>query len=455
MRILLWGINYAPEAVGIGPFNRELCEYLVERGHAVSAVTSFPYYPRWRKEAADRGRWFRTESAGGVRVFRCGCYVPAAATALRRILHELSFGLVSTLRILVLPRADVYVVVSPPLALGFFAWLVTKVKRSRFVFHVQDLQPDAAVGLGMLRPGALVRLLYGLERLAYAKAAAVSGISEGMIAAFRRKGVSPAKRVLLPNWLRLAPGAPAAGAGESRADARRSLGVEDDDLLAVYAGNLGRKQSLEILIEAAFLLRVNRAKAVPAGNAETTRRRPALPSLRPPRENIGARIRLIIAGDGAARADLEQSLRDHPGVNVQLLPLLSDSRYADLLRSADVALITQVAGTGQFFFPSKLLSVLAAGLPVVAVADADSELARAIQAGGFGCAIRPGDACGLAALLGRLLASRAQLEAWAAHTPWVRQFSRESILPRFEQLLLAVARRPGADPAAEPKAIPA
>jgi colanic acid biosynthesis glycosyl transferase WcaI len=342
----------------------------------------------------------------------------------RRIAHELSFGLVSTLRILALPRADVYVVVSPPLALGFFAWIATTLKRSRFVFHVQDLQPDAAVGLGMLRAGWLVRALYGLERLAYAKAAAVAGISAGMMAAFRRKGVPTAKRVLLPNWLHLAPAS--APAGPDRAGARRQFGVADGTLLAVYAGNLGRKQSLEILIEAAFLLQAR----PPAG---------------------AARVKLIVAGDGAARPALEQALRSHPGVDVELRPLLGDADYAALLRAADVALITQAVGTGQVFFPSKLLTVLAAGLPVVAVADKDSELTRAVAAGGFGCAVQPGDAIGLAAVLRSLGESRAQLGAWAAHTDWVRQFSRESILPRFEHLLLSVAGRVVMRPVEEPE----
>lgn len=412
MKITLWGINYAPESVGIGPFNRELCEYLASRGHVVSAVTSFPYYPSWSKEPDDRRRWFRTETVRGVRVLRCGCYVPAAPTNFRRILHELSFGLVSTLRLLFRPRADVYVVVSPPLGLGFFAWVVATLKRSRFVFHVQDLQPDAAVGLGMVRTGWFTRALYALERLAYAKATAVSGISEGMMTAFRHKGVPPDKCVLLPNWVRGAAVATSAGA---RAEARRFFDIADDTLLAVYSGNLGRKQNLKVLIDAAGLL------------------------MAWPKEATG-RIKLIIAGDGAARSELEEWLRTYPRPEVlQLLPLLSDKNYAALLAATDVALITQAAGTGQFFLPSKLLSVLAAGLPVIAVADASSELAQAVYTGRFGVVVPPDDAMELSALLRGLVQSPGQLAAWARQTGWVQQYSRAAILPRFEEVLRAVA----------------
>jgi colanic acid biosynthesis glycosyl transferase WcaI len=425
VRIVLWGINYAPESTGIAPFNADICEYLAGCGHEVAAVTSFSYYPRWRKHESDRGKWFRTEVSAGVNVHRCGCYVPAVVTTLRRIVHELSFGLTSTLRILSLPRADVYLVVSPPLALGFFAWVATRLKRSRFVFHVQDLQPDAAVGLGMLPRGGLIRALYFLEKFAYSKAVAVSGISAGMMTAFREKGVPAAKRILLPNWLR--GGSAPARTAPSRGAARRHFAIAERTLLAVYAGNLGRKQSLEILVEAAALLAVNPPEGKPL-------------------------VRLIIAGDGAARPELEAFLRARPTLAVQLLPLLSDFDYNALLAAADVALITQAVGTGQFFFPSKLLSVLAAGLPVIAVADETSELAGAIRAGGFGVTVRPGDPAALAEVLRRLGESRLQLAEWAGHTGWVQRFSRETILSQFEAMLVQSAGGAGARPASSAKA---
>lgn len=426
MKIVLWGINYAPEPVGIAPFNRELCEHLAAAGHEVTAVTAFAYYPQWRKAPGDAGVWQRREELGGVQVQRCWCHVPRAATALGRILHELSFGLTSLWRVLRLPRADVYVVVSPPLALGAFAWVASRLKRSRYVFHVQDLQPDAALGLGMLQPGRFARVLFGLERLAYAKAATVSGISGGMMAAFAEKGVPAERLALLPNWLRLGPPAETV-TPSARTAARARFGVGPETRLAVYAGNLGRKQKLEILIEAAALAQ------------------PAAP---------GRGTRLVIAGDGAARTELEACLRAHPGAAVTLLPLLSDSDYRDLLLAADYALITQAAGSGRFFFPSKLLSVLAAGLPVVAVADAASELAVAVADGGFGCTVPPGDAPALAAVWRRLAESDTQLPAWREGTAWVRRFARGTILPRFAETVLAAARVPGIRPLPRPAPVP-
>src|SRR5947209_1949948 len=148
MRVIVWGINYAPEFTGISPHNVALCEFLQTRGHDVEMVTTFSYYPTWRKLSEDRGKLYRTDIINGVPVHRCWHFVPPRVNALKRILHEATFIFTSTLRTFALRRADVYVVVSPPLLLGAAAWFVGAIKRAPFVFHVQDMQPDAAVGLG-------------------------------------------------------------------------------------------------------------------------------------------------------------------------------------------------------------------------------------------------------------------------------------------------------------------
>ncbi|QYM80331.1 WcaI family glycosyltransferase [Horticoccus luteus] len=407
MRIVVWGINYAPEPTGIAPFNTGLAEYLAGQGHEVAVVTGFPYYPQWKRAADTRGKFFADERRGNVSVHRCWLYVPGVATTVRRIAHELSFGLVSFFRALALRRADIYVVISPPLVLGFFAWMLTRLKGSRYVFHVQDLQPDAAVGLQMIKGGAFIRALYALERFAYRHAAGVSGISDGMMAAFADKGVPLHRRIYFPNWLR-GPDTD----GERPLSFRERYGVPADALLAVYAGNLGRKQGIDILLETARLLE-SREKTDPAAR----------------------RIRLIIIGSGAGRAELEANLAGAKLENVQLLPLLNDEDYSAMLKESDVGLITQAAGTGQFFFPSKLLSTLRAGLPVITVADEGSELARAVADGGFGQNIPPGRADLLAESLRAVSADPLLRRTWAARTQWVRQFSPALVLPLFQQRL--------------------
>ena len=158
MRVLVWGVNYFPEQVGIAPYNTGLCEYLAQAGHDVEMVSSFAYYPMWEKAAGDRGLLYRDDLLHGVKVRRCWHYVPPRPSGMRRILHEASFVATSTLRALTLKRADVMVVISPPLLLGAAAWLVGKLKRTPHVLHIQDLQPDAALGLGMLENGWFIKM---------------------------------------------------------------------------------------------------------------------------------------------------------------------------------------------------------------------------------------------------------------------------------------------------------
>ncbi len=406
MKVTLWGINYRPESTGIAPFNAELAEYLAAESHEVSVVTGFAYYPQWRKAHADRHRWYRTDEVNGVKVFRCAQYVPSRVTTRRRILHEFSFGVSSLLRVLLLPRADAYIVVSPPLLLGFCAWLVTRVKRSPYFFHVQDLQPAAAVGLGMIRGRTFIRMLYALERFAYRHAAAVCGISEGIMQEFRRKSVPRTKRVYLPNWLRFSE-APARESGLFR----RRFGIPAGNLLAVYSGNLGRKQAIGVLVEAACRLHAGAAPDSPP------------------------RVSIVIAGAGAERAAVKRRVEELRIPEVRLLPLLSDEEYGLMLNDADVGLITQASGTGQHFFPSKLLSLLRAGVPVVTVADADSELARAVAEGRFGVNVLPGQADELAATLQRMSEDRGWLAHLARHTRWAERFSPAVVLPQFTRVL--------------------
>ena len=401
MKVVVWGINYAPEVTGIAPYNVALCRHLRERGHDVRMVTTFSYYPTWKKLPEDRGRLYRTDQIDGVPVHRCWHFVPAKPSAIKRILHEASFIATSWCRLLLLPRADVYVVVSPPLLLGFAAWILTGIKRAPFVFHVQDLQPDAAVGLGMLKPSLLTKALYWLEAFAYRKAAMVSGICEGMVRAFESKGVPSSKRYLFFNGVDVAADSATAQAGVFRS----AHGLGPDVFVAVYSGNLGVKQGLGILLDAAALVTKNS-------------------------------VRIVICGDGAERTQLEATAKVRGLGNVIFLPLQPKQQYQNMLADADVSLITQQSGTGQFFFPSKLLSNLSAGKAVVTVADPDSELALAQIAGSFGFNVPPGQPDKLASLLDSLADRRSHLPALGENgRSYVSRFAFSNVLADFETQL--------------------
>jgi len=402
MRIVVWGINYAPEITGIAPHNVALCEFLQRNGHDVEMVTTFAYYPAWRKRIEDRLQFFRTDRINNVRVHRCWHFVPARVSAWKRIVHEATFVLTSTIRILALKRPDAYVIVSPPLLLGTAAWFVGKLKHAPFVFHVQDLQPDAAVGLGMLKTGLFTRGLYWLEAFAYKHATRVSGISEEILDAFRHKGVPESKLILFPNSIALPERAEIPPLGRFRA----KHGYSPNEFLAIYAGNLGIKQGLHLLLDTAELLRSDK------------------------------HIRIVIAGDGAAREILEQDARERGLANVSMLPLQFGTDYKELLVDADVSLITQQSGSGNAFFPSKLLVTLAHSSPVVTVADEDSALARVVAEGQFGENIAPGRPNQLAKAFQELAENPQLLRRWGENgRTYVQRFEQEHVLGEFVEKL--------------------
>ena len=406
MRVIVWGINYAPEITGIAPHNVALCEFLKSRGHDVEMLTTFAYYPAWRKRQEDRSRLYRTDVVNGVPVHRCWHYVPARVSALKRMLHEGTFILTSTLRGLFLRRPDVFVIVSPPLPLGLAASVLTTIKRAPFIFHVQDLQPDAAVGLGMVRQGWFTRLLYGLEKFAYRHATRVAGISREIVEAFRRKGVPDEKLVLFPNTVMV----PQEEQLPQRGNFRSRHRFQPEECLAVYAGNLGVKQGLEVLLDAAESLRKQ------------------------------SQVRIVICGDGAERPKLEAAVAERQLNNVSMLPLLSGREYYELLVDTDISLITQQSGSGNAFFPSKLLVTLAYSSPVLTVADNESALANAVSAGHFGVNVTPGKPQDLAQTLADIAAQPAQLRSWGtAGRQYVRQFEQQPVMEKFVQELAALA----------------
>jgi colanic acid biosynthesis glycosyl transferase WcaI len=356
MRILVWGINYAPEVLGIAPCNVALCEGLVAAGHDVAMLTTFPYYPEWKKREENRGRWAQSFTQGGVQVERVWHYVPARPTALRRIWHELSFVLASALRALSLRRPDAVLVVLPPLALGAVARMVCKIWGCPYVVHVQDLQPEAALALGMLKPGVFAKVLRGLADVAYRGAAFVSAISQEMLDRIGAREVAEQRRVLFPNGIPME--APREELGvEEREAVRRKWGVVGGEKLLVYSGNMGEKQGLDVLLQGAE------------------------PILRE------GGLRLILCGGGARFESLQRQEADLGCGRLRVVSTLPAQEYWALLRAADGLVISQRPGTSEFFLPSKLLAYLGAGRPILALADTGGNLARWIAEKGVGMVV--------------------------------------------------------------------
>lgn len=347
LKVLLYGINYAPELTGIGKYTGEMAEWL-GRSHRVTVVTSPPYYPEWKVHQGYT-RWsFSDRLENGVRVLRCPLYVPSRPSSLLRILHLLSFSLSSTIALLKLwrLRPDLVVYVVPTLFCALQVLLYGRLTGAKVVLHVQDYEIDALFGLGMSRPGMLARVAFRIESLLMRSFDVVSTISEGMMQRARLKGVDPKRMVFFPNWseverFRDVPAQPTL---------LSSLGVAVGKRVVLYSGNMGEKQGLEIVLEAA-----SRMTDMPD-------------------------VHFLLVGNGAAKPRL-QALAEALGLgNVSFSPLLPYDQLPALLASADCHLVIQRRGVADAVLPSKLTNILAVGGNSVITADEDTTLGRLCQA---------------------------------------------------------------------------
>lgn len=401
MRILLVGINYVPEVTGIGPYNSELAEYLASEGHDVSVLTAFPWYPYWRIDPAyRRTRPFLVETINGVRVIRSPILLPATRqTTFRRIVFDSSFALSVLPASATIGGLDVVLCVCPPLQLGVTAWLIARARRARFIVHLQDIVPDAALSSGMLHAGRAVSLSRRLERFVYARADKITVISEGFRENLLAKGVPPRKLDVIPNWVD-------AIRFQSTADAgvRRALGAPDGETLVLHTGNMGAKQGLETVVDAAAQL-------------------------------SGEDIVITLIGDGQSRAALEARAAGLAVDKLKFLPLQAD--LPATLAAANVLVLSQRAQVTDSAAPSKLLSYMASGKPIVATVNASSEAGQLIMRANCGLVVPPENPGDLAAALRELHRhpeTHAELGA-AGRRHVIEHFDRKLILQRWNNLV--------------------
>jgi putative colanic acid biosynthesis glycosyltransferase WcaI len=409
VRILFLGINYWPEQTGIAVFNTARCEYLASRGHEVAICTSFPYYPEWRIADGYRGRLFQRENHNGVNVLRSLIYVPASVTSIKRILHEASFVSTSALRALAQRKPELIVTVSPPLALSASARMLSRLWRVPYVFHVEDMQPDAAADLGMLSQGRLMRSLFTLERKAYRHAAMVSTLTDGMKRRILSKGVPPEKVAVFGHWAE--PELfeiPLSGSGDTFRHANDLRGK----FIVLHSGNMGVKQGMDVILDAADRSR-----------------------------GCGDIVYLLV-GDGAARPHLQARAAGMQLDNVKFLPIQPKETFLDMLSAADVCLVTQRGSVADIVFPSKTVTLLAAGRPVVASVAANSHIADVINDAGAGIVTRPEDPEALVSAVVQLRdESERRAEAGASGRVYARRlWNAAEILPIMERRLLEVGR---------------
>src|SRR5258708_1579577 len=345
MKILVYGINYSPDLIGIAKYTTEMCLYLSKKGHDVRVVTAPPYYPAWRIRRPHKGFVYTSELLDNVKVLRCPLYVPNSPRALFRILHHLSFALFSAPVLIAEAlrfRPDIVLSIAPSLMGTPAAVVAGKLSGAGTWLHIQDFEVDAAFNMNFLSGSRFRRAALWLESKLLRAVDGVSAISGKMVDILQSKGVLRSSIAEFRNWVD-ASAIPTID-GNVASTLRSSLLPAHASIIAMYAGSMGAKQGLGILTEAARTL---------------ADRRPD--------------ILFLFCGSGVMKDRLKQSTEGLS--NVKFLDLQPTEVFSRLLVATDIHLLPQCHEIQDLALPSKLGGMLASGRPIIAMAQEGTQLA--------------------------------------------------------------------------------
>lgn len=398
MKLLLYGINYAPELTGIGKYTGEMASYYASKGHEVEVITAPPYYPNWVvKEGYPN--WWKTQQIEGVTVHRCPLYVPKNQSGPKRILHEISFVLSSF--VYWLPRYfrkyDAIICISPPFHLGFIALPHKWIHGTRIVNHIQDLQVDAARATKLINNETLLGILEAAEKWILSKVTRVSTISSGMAGKLQKKLSSKGSIIFFPNWVDKTIVHPIRKSESLRA----KWGISDEEKIVLYSGNLGVKQGLEIIPFVAKRLE---------GEKNLT---------------------FIIVGNGGEKQALIQQTKDLALTNVQFLPLQPLEDLARMLAAADIHLVLQKKDAADLVMPSKFTNILAAGGHALVTAEPGTTLFEVVHEHQLGTICPAENKAALEATLRAILNGERKEDAKGAVEYANKYLDKTSILNKF------------------------
>ena len=406
MRLVVVTPHFTPDVAPTGEVVTRIVEELAARGHEIQVLTSLPWYRGHSVEPGYGGRLIRHEDTPWGRITRAHPF-PAQnkLDLMRRAASFLGFSTILAGAGARGPRVDGVLALSPPLTLGVTGWAIARRRKAPFVFNVQDVYPDVAVELGVLRNRSIIAAARRFERFCYERADAVTVLSDDLRDNVGGKTSRPDKVRVIPNFVDTGWITP----GERENAYRREFGLENKTVV-MYAGNVGLSQSIHLVLEAAQAL---------AYEPDLT---------------------FVINGAGAKRDQLQEAARGMS--NVRFVDMQPVGRLPEVLAAADIHLVPLKRGLARSSVPSKTYSVLAAARPIVASVDRGSEVARVLERTGAGIAVPPEDAESFTKAIRKLFespeeartmgdAGRTFVETWA---------SPAAIAEAYEHLFEELAR---------------
>ncbi len=399
MRLLAIYKHYWPDTTPYARILKSILERWAAEGHDARVLTAQPGY---NDIVHPHQPWH--ETLGGVQVTRLRIPREVKRSFFRRLASFGVFLFRAAFAACTQAKADAIIVnVHPPFLMGLTCRLIKAVRGVPYIYHCQDLHPESGRAAGQLAGGVRYRLLKWIDTGNCRAAKLIVTLSPDMVQTLVERGIDRGKIVVINNFILDAGPEPAAGPSPVATTARTS----SDDFVVLFAGNLGRYQALDRVMDAARLL---------ADESD---------------------IRFLFMGEGAAKADLERQAGDLIGRTVFFSPFQPLPVAVRAMEEADLALVSLGRGVHTVAYPSKTMMVLAAGCPVLAVIEPESSLAQTVNEHGLGLACSQDDPAAIAAVVRRARDERKEwrrrrpeIAAWAAS-----EFGREATLDRWSALL--------------------
>jgi len=411
MRILFLSHYFPPE--GNAPATRvsAMATRWVASGDHVTVITCAPNVPNGVVYAGYQNRLYQRALLGGIETIRVWTYLAANQGTVRRIANFLSYMVAAAAAALFVQRPDVIVATSPQFFCGWAGVLASRIRRVPFVLEIRDLWPESIVTVGAMRRSRLVAILEWLEHRMYAAAERIVAVGDGYRDELIARGVPAEKITVVSNGVDSDVFQPRAADPALRD--RWGLG---DAFVCAYVGTVGMASGLDVVLRAARVLKDQ-------GRDD---------------------IRLLIVGDGAARADLEQACDRDRLDNVIFTGRLDKALMPPLLASIDACLV-HLKNRPLFstVMPSKIFEAAAMAKPIIL--GVRGYAAALVERARCGVCIEPEDDAALVAAVKRLADDRPAAIALGqqGHEFFVRHFNRAVLAQEYLDLLHAVGERAG------------
>jgi len=406
LRLVVLCPHFAPDLAPTGVVMTRIVTELAARGHELHVVTSLPWYRNHAIEPGWGGRLWRTEKTEWGSIIRVHPFPgKSKSNLLRRAIGFLAFSYAVGIRSVHADgfpfKVDGVLAMSPPLTLGLTGWFTKIIRRAPLVFNIQDVFPDAAIQTGAISNKKIITAAKWLERVSYQRSDAVVLLSQDLRTNIANKIDTKYHDRLhvIPNFVDTVAITPQ----HRMTNYRSELGI-GDQLVVMYAGNVGFSQSLNLVTDAA------------ANFPE---------------------VAFVINGDGAARKKLQEDCAQL--TNVYFGDYQPIERLSEVLATGDIHLVPLRMGLASVSVPSKSYSILAAGRPMLAAIDLNTEIPNMLQLSGAGVAVELDNSPAFIEALARLVSNRNQLHEMGANgRNWVETHaSPASVAAQYEAIFLA------------------